>query len=102
MSSAPLTDLMPVQPSAIEGRYVAHWDKDSVDDAGVLKIDLLALGALSQMQQAVRLVRDRTGVEPDLSRIDYHDPEVFADLGRGDTVGVSRWSPPPRCRPSCG
>ena len=88
VSSTPLTDLMPVQPSAIEGRYVAHWDKDSIDDAGVLKIDLLALGALSQMQQAVRLVRDRAGVEPDLSRINYRDAEVFADLGRGDTVGV--------------
>ncbi len=88
VSSTPLTDLMPIQPSAIAGRYVAHWDKDSVDDAGILKIDLLALGALSQMQQAVRLVRSRTGVEPDLSRINYRDPEVFADLGRGDTVGV--------------
>ena len=88
VSSTPLTDLMPVQPSAIEGRYVAQWDKDSVDDAGVLKIDLLALGALSQMQQAVRLVRDRTGVEPDLSRIDYREQGVFDDLGRGDTVGV--------------
>ena len=88
VSSTALTDLMPIQPSAIDGRYVAHWDKDSIDDAGVLKIDLLALGALSQMQQAVRLVRSRTGVEPDLSRINYRDPEVFADLGRGDTVGV--------------
>ena len=80
--------LAPVQPSAIAGRYVAHWDKDSVDDAGVLKIDLLALGALSQMQRVVRLVRQRTGTEPDLSRIDYRDPGVFDDLGRGDTVGV--------------
>ena len=88
VSSTPLTDLMPVQPSAIDGRYVAHWDKDSVDDAGVLKIDLLALGALSQMQEAVRMVRDRSGVEPDLSRIDYRDEGVFEDLGRGDTVGV--------------
>ncbi len=88
VSSTPLTDLMPVQTSAIAGRYVAHWDKDSVDDAGVLKIDLLALGALSQMQRAVRLARDRAGQEPDLSRIDYRDSEVFADLGRGDTVGV--------------
>ena len=88
VSSTPLTDLMPVQPSAIDGRYVAQWDKDGVDDAGVLKIDLLALGALSQMQQAVRLVRGRTGIEPDLSRIDYRDAGVFDDLGRGDTVGV--------------
>ena len=88
VSSAPLTDLMPVQPAAIAGRYVAQWDKDSVDDAGALKIDLLALGALSQMQETVRLARGRTGVEPDLSRIDYCDSGVFDDLGRGDTVGV--------------
>ena len=63
VSSTPLTDLVPVQPSATAGRYVAQWDRDSVD-AGVLKIDLLALGALSQMQQTVRLVKDRTGKEP--------------------------------------
>ena len=88
VSSAPLTDLMPVQPSAIAVRYVAQWDKDSVDDAGVVKIDLLALGALSQMQQAVRLVRNRSGVEPDLGRIDYRDPGVFDDLERAETVGV--------------
>ena len=71
VSSTPLTDLMPVQPSAIDGRYVAHWDKDSVDDAGVLKIDLLALGALSQMQQAVRLVQEphRPGAGPEPHRL---------------------------------
>lgn len=88
VSAVPLTDLTPVQPAAIDGRYIVQWDKDQVEDAGLLKIDLLALGALSQMQQAVRLAAVRTGREPDLSRIDYRDPEVFADLSRGDTVGV--------------
>ena len=88
VSAVPLTDLAPVQPAAIDGRYIAQWDKDGVEDAGLLKIDLLALGALSQLQRAVKLVASRTGREPDLSRIDYRDPEVFNDLGRGDTVGV--------------
>ena len=88
ISESPLSDFMPVQPAAMAGRYIGQWDKDTVDDVGMVKIDLLALGALSQMQRSVRLVRDRTGVEPDLSRIDYRDPAVFEDLGRGDTVGV--------------
>ena len=88
VSACPLTDLVPVQPSAIAGRYVAQWDKDSAEDAGLVKLDLLGLGALSQQRRAVSLVRDRTGVEPDLSRIDYADSGVFDDLGRGDTVGV--------------
>ena len=88
ISSVPLTDMVPVQPSAIAGRYVCQWDKDSVDDASFVKIDLLALGALSQMQEAAQLITKRTGTEPDLSRIDFDDPEVYADLSRGDTVGV--------------
>ena len=88
VSAPPLTDFVPVQPSAIAGRYLVQWDKDSAEDAGMVKMDLLGLGALSQMRQAVRLVRERTGVEPDLSGIDYRDPGVFDDLARGDTVGV--------------
>jgi len=32
-------------------------DKDSIDDAGFVKIDFLALGALSQLQEAVELIK---------------------------------------------
>ena len=65
VSTVPLTDLTPAQPAAIDGRYIVQWEKDQVEDAGLLKIDLLALGALSQMQQAVRLA----AVRPAGSRI---------------------------------
>ena len=88
VSGSPLMDLVPVQPAAMAGRYVVQWDKHSVDDARMLKIDLLGLGALSQLHEAVGLVRARTGAEPDLSRIDIHDQAVYDDLCRGDTVGV--------------
>ncbi len=66
LSSTPLIDIVPVQRGAIEGRYVCQWDKDSIDDAGFVKIDFLALGALSQLQEAVELIKQRTG-----KRIDY-------------------------------
>ena len=73
ISSTPLTDIVPVQRGAIEGRYVCQWDKDSIDDAGFVKIDFLALGALSQMQQAIELIKQRTGKRIDMSRIDFDD-----------------------------
>ena len=57
LSSTPLTDIVPVQRGAIEGRYVCQWDKDSIDDAGFVKIDFLALGALSQLQEAIELIK---------------------------------------------
>ena len=73
LSSTPLIDIVPVQRGAIEGRYVCQWDKDSIDDAGFVKIDFLALGALSQLQEAVELIKERTGQRIDISRIDFED-----------------------------
>ncbi|ADJ25745.1 DNA polymerase III, alpha subunit [Dehalogenimonas lykanthroporepellens BL-DC-9] len=88
ISSVPLTDIVPVQRGAMAGRYVCQWDKDSIDDAGCVKIDFLALGALSQMQEAVELIRRRTGRFIDMSRIDFADPAVYDMLCRGDTIGI--------------
>jgi error-prone DNA polymerase len=88
ISSTPLTDIVPVQRGAIEGRYVCQWDKDSIDDAGFVKIDFLALGALSQMQQAVELIKQRTGNKVDMSRIDFEDTHVYDMLCKGDTIGI--------------
>ena len=88
IGSTPLVDLVPVQQSAIDGRYICHWDKDSIDDAGFVKIDFLALGALSQMQEALQLVERRTGRHVDLSRIDFEDSDVYDSIHRADTIGI--------------
>jgi error-prone DNA polymerase len=88
LSSTPLVDIVPVQRGAIEGRYVCQWDKDSIDDAGFVKIDFLALGALSQLQEAIELIKQRSGVRIDMSRIDFEDAAVYDMLCRGDTIGI--------------
>ena len=88
IGSTPLTDLVPVQPGAIADRYVMQWDKDSIDDAGFAKIDFLALGALSQMQEALDLIEKRTGHRPDISRIDFEDQAVYDMLCHADTIGI--------------
>ncbi len=88
LSSTPLIDMVPVQKGAIDGRYICQWDKDSIDDAGFIKIDFLALGALSQLQDALELIRVRTGRRIDMSRIDFEDTEVYDMLCRADTIGI--------------
>ena len=88
IGSSPLIDMVPVQQSAIEGRYICHWDKDSINDAGFVKIDFLALGALSQMQEALQLIERRTGKYIDLSRIDFDDKDIYDSLHKADTIGV--------------
>jgi error-prone DNA polymerase len=88
LSSTPLIDIVPVQRGAIEGRYVCQWDKDSIDDAGFVKIDFLALGALSQLQEAIELIKKRSGERIDVSRIDFDDAAVYDMLCNGDTIGI--------------
>ena len=88
IGSSPLTEIVPVQPSAIDGRYVMQWDKDSIDRARFVKIDFLAIGALSQVQDALRAIEERHGTSVDLSRIDFEDGAVYAMLHKADTIGV--------------
>src|SRR5438067_2528160 len=60
ISTRPLIDLVPVQPAAMAGRQICQWDKDSCGDAGFLKIDLLGLGMLSAIEDAIdRIARLR-------------------------------------------
>jgi error-prone DNA polymerase len=88
ISSRPLVEVVPLERAAMADRVVCQWDKDSCDDARFIKIDFLALGMLSLVEECVELVARRTGTPPDLSRIDFEDPAVFDRICRGDTVGL--------------
>jgi error-prone DNA polymerase len=88
ISSRPLVEIVPIEPAAMEGRFLCQWDKDSCDDARFIKIDFLALGMLSLVEEAVDLIAARHGQAPDLSRIDLEDPEVYDRICDGDTIGM--------------
>jgi error-prone DNA polymerase len=88
ISSRPLVEIVPLERAAMEDRVVCQWDKDSCDDARFIKIDFLALGMLSLVEECVEQVAIREGKPPDLSRIDFEDPAVYDRICRGDTVGL--------------
>ncbi len=90
ISSRPLVELVPLERAAMEDRVVCQWDKDSCDDARFIKIDFLALGMLSLVEECIELVAARSegGQPPDLSRIDFDDRAVYDRICRGDTVGL--------------
>ena len=88
ISSSPIIDIVPVQQASIAERYICHWDKDSIEQAGFVKIDFLALGALSQMQECLLLIEEREGKYIDLSRIDFDDRAVYETMHRSDTIGI--------------
>src|SRR5881394_1446794 len=88
ISSRPLVEIVPLERAAMEDRVVCQWDKDSCDDARFIKIDFLALGMLSLVEESVELIARKAGRPPDLSRIDFDDAAVYDRICAGDTVGL--------------
>ncbi|MDP6403441.1 MAG: DNA polymerase III subunit alpha, partial [SAR202 cluster bacterium] len=88
INSDPLIDMVPVQPGGMADRYICHWDRDSVTDANFVKIDFLALGALSQMQEALLLIDAHRDEFVDLSRIGFDDMKVYESIHKADTIGI--------------
>src|SRR5881296_3486724 len=88
VTGEPLVDIAPVEPAAMEGRRVVQFNKDDVEDLGLIKMDMLGLRTLSVVAEALELIRDRTGTRPDLDRLPLNDPRVFEMASAADTIGV--------------
>ena len=88
ISSTPLDELVPIQPAAMEGRFLCQWDKDSCDDARMVKIDFLALGMLSLVEECLDLIVYNGKAPVDLSRIDFDDTQIYDMICVGDTIGI--------------
>ena len=88
VTGEPLVDIAPVEPATMEGRRVVQFNKDDVEDLGLIKMDMLGLRTLSVVAEALELIRDRTGVRPDLDQLALNDPQVFEMCSAADTIGV--------------
>ncbi len=82
-----LDEVVPLEPASMPGRVIVQWDKEDCADLGIIKVDLLGLGMMSALQDALALLRG-TGVEVDLAHLPPDDPKVYAMLRKADTVGV--------------
>jgi len=88
ISTAPLLDVCPIVPAAMEGRQIVQWDKDSCSDARLLKIDLLGLGMLSAVERCVDEIEAARGERVDLSRISFEDEQTYESIRAAETTGV--------------
>lgn len=83
----PISEVCPVEWARMKDRSVLQWDKDDCAAIGLVKFDLLGLGMLSALHNAVDLIAEFRGRQIDLATIPQQD-EVYAMLCRADTVGV--------------
>jgi len=87
VSQRPLWEVVPLEWGRMEDRSVLQWDKNDCAVMGVVKFDLLALGALNALHLSVDAISEAHGVEIDLASIPQ-EPVVYDMLTRADTVGV--------------
>ena len=87
ITAAPLVEVVPLERATMPGRVVVQWDKDSVDDAGLIKIDLLSLRTLGAVEEAVQHIGHTRGLALDLEALPLDNSAVYEMLRRADTVG---------------
>jgi error-prone DNA polymerase len=88
VTGEPLWDIVPLERARMPGRVVVQFDKDDIEDLGLIKIDLLGLRTLSVVEETLSELEDVTGHRPDLEALDLADPAVYEMCARADTIGV--------------
>ena len=105
ITQGPLCELVPIENAAMEGRTVIEWDKDDLDELGILKVDCLSLGMLTAIHKSFDLVEQHHGRQLTLANIPEGDAVVYEMICQADTMGVfqiesrAQMSMLPRLRP---
>ncbi len=88
-----LCQVVPLERSS-GGDIISQYDKDDVERLGLVKIDLLALPTLTVIEDTVAAVRENRGLDIDIDSIPRNDPEAFAMLRDGKTMGTFQLESP--------
>ncbi|MBU2075134.1 MAG: DNA polymerase III subunit alpha, partial [Actinobacteria bacterium] len=90
LSDATLLDRTPVEAS-FAGFPMSQFDKDDVEDLGLLKLDVLGIRMQSSMAHAVAEIRRVEGVEVDLDdqqQVPHDDPATYEMISTARTLGI--------------
>jgi error-prone DNA polymerase len=107
ISDAPLHELVPVENATMPDRTVIQWEKNDLEDLGLLKVDVLGLGMLTAIRRSFDLIRGFDGRKYTLATVPAEDPLVYDMICDGDTMGVfqiesrAQMTMLPRLRPRC-
>ena len=72
----------------VEDAIVTQYDKDLIEELGLLKMDFLGLRNLTVIEDAKRFIKENHGVDIDFAKMELDDPEVFELISAGKTDGV--------------
>lgn len=84
----PLIELVPVAIHKETGKTITQWEHIYLEEAGLLKMDLLGLATLSIIRETLQLIEERHNKQINLSDIDLADKKTLQLYQRGETVGT--------------
>jgi len=82
----PVSDHTPLQRNGED--ITTQYDKDQIEDLGLLKMDFLGLRTLTDVKYAKEYIKETTGNDVDFEVLGYDDPEVYKMIGTGSTDAV--------------
>jgi error-prone DNA polymerase len=88
LTQGKLTRLVPVQPASMKDRRIIQWDKDDLEDIGLMKVDVLALGMLSAIRRCLDMVNQTRGSDFEMHTLPLGDAPTYDMICEADTTGV--------------
>ncbi len=88
ITQGPLCEMVPIENAAMEDRTVIEWDKDDLDELGILKVDCLSLGMLTAIHRCFDLIELHHGRQLTLADVPEGDTAVYEMICHADTMGV--------------
>ncbi len=107
IANGPLAELVPVENASMKDRTVIQWEKNDLEDLGLLKVDVLGLGMLTAIRRSFDLIKSYSGRQYTLATVPAEDPLVYDMICDGDTMGVfqiesrAQMAMLPRLKPRC-
>ncbi|QQX92680.1 error-prone DNA polymerase (plasmid) [Gluconobacter sphaericus] len=83
-----LDQLVPLMPTAMDGRQIIVWDKDDIDVLRFMKVDVLGLGMLGCLRRGFELLHTVYQTRMDLASIPAEDPQTYRMIQKADTLGT--------------
>lgn len=93
IADQPLTEYLPLARPTNNAedtpiKTITQFEMGVLEKLKLLKVDFLGLATLTIMTQACKMIKERHGVDLHLQNIPTDDPETYAFLGNGNTLGV--------------
>lgn len=82
-----LMTILPLQKTA-EGHIITQFPKETVEDIGLLKMDILGLRTLTVIDRAIEIIKKTRNIDIDIDNLPLDDEKVYELLSKGQTIGV--------------